>query len=438
MNKHRLLRLCGFALALSAIFAGSTVYYANRSTQYERYVDNQYERVLSQLLNSVDQLETSLKKAQYLSPGALRQTMAADIWKESQLASYALSALPLGDQRPEHLETYLSQVGDYAYYLMRNTAYGKDDPTEWDTLCALYKNADGVLTELDTMKQQLDAGTLNWPALQTTSSAGQSFGEQFLQINDEFPEYPSLIYDGPYSDHISQRTAKALEGLSPLTLEQVRQRAANLLNASSGQLRMEYETDGQIPCYGFSCGTVTASLSKQGGFLLSLTDTRPIGQAVLTPQQAVENAQAFLRTLGLPEMRASYHTEYESILTINFHSFENDVLAYPDLIKVGIALDDGSVVRLDATGFAMNFHERSAVSPSIDAETARNTLPSTLNVRREILCYIPTTGHHEVLCWEFQCVSADERQVLQYINCETGQTENLLLLIENESGTLTR
>jgi len=438
LKKQGVLRFCSFTLALSVIFAGSTVYYANRNMQYERYVDNQYKRALSQLLSSVNQLETSLEKAQYLSPGALRQTMAADIWKESQLAAYALSVLPLGEQRPEQLEAYLSKVGDYAYYLMRSTAYGKDDGAEWDSLCALCGNAQGILNELDSMKQKLDTGILNWSVLEKAAADQSSVGEQFLLVNDEFPEYPSLIYDGPYSDHISQRSARALEGLSRLSLQQVRERAASLMNVPAAQLNMDYESDGQIPCYGFSWGTVSAAFSKQGAFLLSLTDTRPIGEAVLNAQLAVKHAQAFLKMLGLPEMRASYYTEYETILTINFHSFENGVLSYPDLIKVGIALDDGSVVRLDAAGFAMNYHARSAVQPTVDADTARKALPKSLRVQQERLCYIPTTGHHEVLCWEFLCSTADEKQLLQYINCETGQTENILLLMERENGTLTR
>ncbi len=438
MNQNGLVRLCSFALALSVIFAGSTLYYANQNTQYERYTGSQYERVFSQLLNSVNQLDTALEKARHLPAGALRQTMAADIWKESQLASAALSALPLGDQRLDQVESYLSQMGDYAYYLMRSTAYGKENPQEWETLFALRGNADGILKELDSLKQQLDTGSMSLNANLHLSQSDNAFQTQLHQVNDEFPEYPSLIYDGPYSDHVSQRSAKALDGLPVLTREQAQEKAAKLLNLQPSQLQMDYETDGQIPCYGFSHSTVSVALSKQGGFLLAYSDNRSIGEASLSPQQAVEKAQLYLQALDLPEMRASYHTVFENILTINFHSFENGVLAYPDLIKVGVALDDGSVVRLDASGFAMNHHPRDAVNPAVDAATARKSLLETLDIQREMLCYIPTTGHHEVLCWEFSCVSADNRHVLQYIDCETGQTENLLLLIENSTGTMTR
>ena len=438
MNNRRLLRLCGFTLALSVIFAGSTAYYATRSTQYRRFITHQYERVASQLLNSVDQIETSLEKTRYLSTGALRQTMVADIWKESQLATAAMSALPLGNKRPEQLETYLAQLGDYAYYLLRNNAYGTDDTEEWETLCALCDNARTARKELDTLKQQLDIGDFVLEDIQASDANDGGLGAQLLRINDEFPEYPSLIYDGPYSDHVSQRTPKAFMGCVTVTQEQAREKAAQLLNVPTTELRADYETEGQIPCYGFSYGTVYVAISKQGGALLSLTDTRTISEAHLAPMQAVEKAQAFLDTLDLPEMQASYHTEYEAVLTINFHSFQSGVLAYPDLIKVGIALDDGSVVRLDVAGYAMNYHQRNAPHPSVDADTARQTLPTDLLVQNEQLCYIPTTGHQEVLCWEFQCDAPDGRKILQYVNAQTGQTENILLLLEGNNGTLTR
>ena len=115
MEKRTVMHLACFGLALSVILGGSTIYYAYQQTQYERYTEAQHQSSLSQLLNSLNQLETSLEKAQFLPEGALRQTMAADIWMESQLASAALSALPLGDQRLEQTETYIAQVGDYAY-----------------------------------------------------------------------------------------------------------------------------------------------------------------------------------------------------------------------------------------------------------------------------------------------------------------------------------
>lgn len=438
MEKHPLARITGFALALSVILGASTVYYASRETQYARYTQAQHQKSLSQLLNSLDHLETALEKARYLPEDAMRQTLAADVWKESQLAAAALSALPLGDRRLEQVETYISQTGDYAYYLMRNAAYDRADNSEWDAFCSLCDNADTFLQQVDLLKEQVDIGTLAFRPVSSDSGDTDNMSRQFSVVNDEFPEYASLIYDGPYSDHVSQRKPKALEGQPALSKQEALEKAAALMRVSPAQVSSDYASEGQIPCYGFSCGTVSCAISKQGGLALSLTDTRDLGAVRLSPKQAVKKGLDFLSSAGFTNMTASYHTVYEGICTINFISMENDVVAYPDLIKVGVALDDGSIVRLDTTGYAMNHHKREPAAPAFSLEQAHTTVPDSLSVLRENLCYIPTTGYQEVLCWEFICKTAENNHALLYVNCENGQTENLLLLIEEENGTLTR
>ena len=174
MEKGALTHLACFALALSVILGGSTLYYANREAQYAAYTQVQHQKSLSQLLNSLNLLETSLEKARYVPEGAMRQALAADVWKESQLASAALSALPLGDRRLEQIETYISQVGDYAYYLMRGSAYDRATPAEWDALCSLCGNATSMLENLDVLKEQVDTGGADF----RTVTAGAADQEQ--------------------------------------------------------------------------------------------------------------------------------------------------------------------------------------------------------------------------------------------------------------------
>ncbi len=437
MEKHASIRLTSFALALAVIFCGSTIYYAYRESLYARYTENVHEQSLSQLISSLDQLETSLEKAAYLPAGAMRQTLAADVWKESQVATSALAALPLGDERLEQVETYIAQVGDYAYYLMRAAAYDRADETEWATFCSLYDNAASMLEQVDGIKEQVDAGSADFRQVTDGQAAGQ-VDSQLAKVNEEFPEYASLIYDGPYSDHVLQRTAKAPEGMREYAQEEALDKAAALMAVSPAQVLYAYESAGQIPCFGFSAGSKSCSISKQGGLALALTDSRPLGQATMTAEQAVDAAQTFLNSMGLTGLDPSYHTIYETICTINFVCQEQGVRIYPDLVKVGIALDDGSVVRLDTSGYAMNHHKREIPAPLASPEDARALVPDNLKILEEGLAYIPTTGYHEVFCREYVCQTKDGMHALLYVNCESGQAENLLLLIESENGTLTR
>lgn len=437
MKKSTLTRLAGFGLTLSVILCGSTVYYAGREAAYARYVQAQNEKNLSALTDRLSEMDTILKKAAYLPEGAIRQTLAADLWRSSQQASAALTSLPLSAQPRDRLEKYLTQTGDYAYYLLRSGAYARQTPEEWDSLCALSGQAEALLQSADLLKQQSDTGGLSFRAVQQLSGEeSDGVSQQLRQTDEDLPEYATLIYDGPYSDHVSQRTPLALAALPERSAEENRQAAAELLGA--GELQYLYSSQGQIPADFYQSGTRTVSLSRQGGLLLTLSDQRQLGPNTIAPEEAAEIALAFVKGLGLPEMQPSYSLTYESIVTVNLACLEDGVICYPDLIKVGVALDDGSVVRFDALGYAMNHHDRETPSPAVSQEDARAAVAPGLKLSAERLVYIPTAGQREVLCRELICLTPEGTHVIYDVNAQTGQTENLLLLVETENGTLTR
>jgi hypothetical protein len=59
-----------------------------------------------------------------------------------------------------------------------------------------------------------------------------------------------------------------------------------------------------------------------------------------------------------------------------------------------------------------------------------------LEVLSHRLALIPTGGEYEVLCHEFQCRTDDGSHVIVYVNAATGNEEKILLLVEDETGTL--
>jgi hypothetical protein len=69
----------------------------------------------------------------------------------------------------------------------------------------------------------------------------------------------------------------------------------------------------------------------------------------------------------------------------------------------------------------------------IECETKLSPL---LECKSRGLALIPSDGENEIYCYEYKCESEDGRQVLVYINAQTGQEESILILLENESGTL--
>lgn len=110
-------------------------------------------------------------------------------------------------------------------------------------------------------------------------------------------DYPTLIYDGPFSDHLLEQEPKLLDGREEVSVEQALDTAVRLTGQSG--LEADGEAAGQLPCYVFSGGTARATVTKQGGILSAYADYRTIQEAALSTEQALQRGREAARSLWL-------------------------------------------------------------------------------------------------------------------------------------------
>jgi germination protein YpeB len=256
-------------------------------------------------------------------------------------------------------------------------------------------------------------------------------------MEEGFSGLPRLVYDGPFSTHLQNTTPKMTANLTHQSRDRAREAAALALECTAGALKEAGDENGALPAYLFTFGTQTAAVTKQGGFLLWMNDAAPAGSPVITLAQAKQTARQKLKELGFHDMESSYHELSGGVAVFHFAAFQNGVVCYPDLIKIGVALDSGRVVQLDARGYLMNHHGRSLPSPTLSAREAEALLSPQLEAQSSRLALIPSPGGEERLCHEFLCRSSFDRQVLVYLNAATGRQEDLLLLEIGPNGSLT-
>jgi len=115
---------------------------------------------------------------------------------------------------------------------------------------------------------------------------------------------------------------------------------------------------------------------------------------------------------------------------------QNDVLMYPDLIKLKIALDDGEILGMETTGYLNNHYQRTIGNVKITKEQARKNLNKDLDIKTERLAIIPTEWESEILCYEFKG-KINDTDYLVYINAETGREEDILVIVNTPNGTMT-
>lgn len=79
-----------------------------------------------------------------------------------------------------------------------------------------------------------------------------SFGNGFKDFEESLGEFPSLIYDGPFSDHILQKEPTMLKGQNDITREQARSIAAKAAGLSEKELTDAGDEEGKMPSYCFT------------------------------------------------------------------------------------------------------------------------------------------------------------------------------------------
>lgn len=427
------------ALIAVSVFGGYELY---RARSYERAVRNSYNRAFFELNDYVDDINTLISKGLAVNSPAHFAEISAELSRQSAAAKECIAQLPLASVSLDNTEKFLSQVGDYSFYLSKNALYDEAiTDEEYESFASLGKYAESLSAALNSLCGELYSGAVDFSdphALQTVAyAAGGSDG--FSAVEKEFGQYPSLIYDGPFSEHIGSRAPAMCEGAPEITPEQAARIAGEFFGRRSGFISYKGESENSaISCYTFTAagGKSSVSITKQGGYVLYFMNAREVGEQALDRIQAVDAARKFLEAHGYDSMRESYYELAGGTATVNFAYEQDGVVCYSDLVKVEVALDNGEVVGVEANGYLMNHRVREDLTPKISRDTARAKVSERIKIASARTALIPKDSEREVLCYEFKG-SVGEKNVLVYINAQNGREEEILLLVESDEGVLT-
>ena len=200
--------------------------------------------------------------------------------------------------------------------------------------------------------------------------------------------------------------------------------------------------NGNIECYSFNAKVGESeeyyiSVSVKGGHVVSMNSNRDVTEENISSEEAVKLGKEFLEQREFKNMGETYYLKMDGILTVNYAYKQNGITMYPDLIKVKIALDNGEILGLESTGYLNSHREtRELAEAKITVEQAREKVNKRLSVSSSGMAVIPTEWNTEVLCYEFKG-NTGENDFIVYINAETGEEQDILMIINTPDGTLT-
>lgn len=410
-------------------------------------VENQYNRAFHELVDYIDDIDTLLSKAQLASSPAQLASISSDIFRQSAEAKSCLGQLPTSDIQLDNTAKFLSQVGDYTYVLSQDMINGTSPNEEaYKNLASLNEYSSSLKESLSNIQSELYSGTISFSDIgkkrskNTVNAAGNDILADLENVEKSFDEYPSLIYDGPFSEHIENQQSVMLQDAPEISREEAKKRAEEFLKTTGLTFEAESENTA-IAAYTFTKTgendeQLCISVTKKGGNILYFLNNVRVDNENIGIDEAMETASKFLDEHGFTDMASSYYEKANGIATINFAAAQGDIVCYSDLVKVRVALDTGNIVGMESKGYLMNHKTRSLSEPSLTVEEAQSKVSTHLNVSATKLALIPQDSLKEVLCYEFKG-EFNGKNFIVYINADNGHEEEILMLIENEGGILT-
>lgn len=442
---HMLSVICVLLVVVVAL--GIILY--KKQMEYKQASENNYNMAFYELVDYVQNVETYLAKSMISSTSEHGAETLTNLWREANLAQAYLSRLPIESQELENTEKFLNQVSDYSYTLSRKNIYNENlSDEDLSNLKDLHGYSVELENTLNQLAEDLNNGRLQWGEL--TKKGTIAFAQQvdniskesFSNLEENFHEYSGLIYDGAFSEHLTSSEKKGLTG-EEIEEEEAKKKAEEFIGSQNIKeiSNLGYSENATIPVYDFSITnnqdeTINISISKKGGHIVSMNSNRDVNTEIISQEEADTKGKEFLEAKGFTNMKETYYLKQEGIVTINYAYSQNDVIMYPDLIKVKVALDDGEVLGIETSGYLNNHTQRDISKVKISNEEAKKDLNKDLSIESEGMAVIPTEWETEILCYEFKG-KVDDREFLVYINAENGREEDILVITNTPNGTLT-
>ena len=408
---------------------------------------NNYDRAFFELSDYVSDIDVLLTKAQLAGTPAQLASISNEIFMQAAEAKSCFGELPQQDVNLEKTAKFLSQVGDYTYVLSQNMINGQEiSQEEYTTLAKLNDYASELSRSLGEIEARIYKGEISFNTAYGTNIITRALAAEDIlgdleNVEKAFEGYPSLIYDGPFSEHIENAESVMLKDADEVSKKQALKKAKEFIGEKADGLEFETEMNNTaIECYVFSKNTdkeqLSVTVTKKGGYILYFIDNRDVREMNYNKDSATAVAYDYLVNHGFTDMKSSYFEITDNTATINFAYSQNGIKMYPDLIKVRVALDTGEVTGIECKGYLMNHKDRGVMSATISEEEAKANISTNLSVNAVSLSVVPKDSLREVLCYEFHGTYKDKNFII-YVNAENGREEEILLLLESESGVLT-
>lgn len=442
LKRNNIILIVSLCVALSLFALASVLYGMSmaRSNKLNTTLENVYQKNYYELVDNINNAEVKLSKVLASSDDDYTRKMLYEVSKSSSRASTNLSSLPISINGLQETINFINKVDGFTTSLSKKLEGGDSLTTsDYTTLNNIYDSITEIKGGLSQFSNKMNGGYNIVEESLDFSGDYNAFTTSISSVSTDI-DYPSMIYDGPFSDSMISKEVKGLN-FDEVSESQARTYLLDYFdNLTEENIEYLGETKSQFETYDYQIKTnddksYFVQLTKKGGKLLNISGFTDNISTNVSLVSAINTATLFLEKLELENFECVWSDIIGGSAFLNFAPVENNVILYPDLIKVKVELGEGLIIGYDAVSYYTNHTSRTIEKATFGAVNALEKVPQSFKVNNQRVALAPLEYNREVLCYEFECTK-DGATYYFYFNAISGKEENILKVVETNNGNL--
>jgi spore germination protein len=404
--------------------------------------ENNYQRAFHDLNFHVDALHDKIGETLAMNSRNQLSPALAQVWRLTSEAHTDVGQLPLALLPFTKTEQFLSKMGEFSYRAaVRDLDKKPLSDKEYKTLKDLYANASEIQNELRKTESLAQKNNLRWMDVEMALATNKTNEDNTIidgfKTVDKTVEGYSEVDFGP---EVSNLMKMENRNLSQLKGKEITKEEAKNIAIEFFDVKITVEKSGKgakYDAYSLTLynpetkGTTYLDLTKKGGYPLWVLYDRNVGKAKISLNDAMLQAEDFLKKHMDSKMEMVSSDQYENIAVFTYARLQDDVRIYPEVVTIKVALDNGDIMGYEGTGFLLAHQDRRIPTFKISEKEARTNLNPKFEVKEVSKALIKNDINEEVFCYEFLGVLGNETYQV-FINAENGNEEEVKKLKEAE------
>ena len=386
---------------------------ANKGTMYE-------------LTGIMEHVDDDLDRVRISASSVQQQRILTDLLVQARVAAADLEKLPIALQEEENITRFINRTAfECERMLAKLRNGGALTERDMQALESLYEVNHSIRQELDQLSEKMTDKDL----MAYMKGKEGMLKETLHRLQEMTLEENHNVHPNPMPLPTTEESAATIDGAQAV------ERCKNYFSKYNIQ---EFQCVGETSTKAYSAynvqgydekGTMLfAEIRKTDGALIGFDYYEECSEERFDMENAERIAEEFLETLGYEDMEVVRFRGMGSTTEFTFVYEDDDVVYYPDEIRVKVCRTRGVVTGMDATKYLQNHGGMVEVNTKISLESAYDKLSEKLTVESSRLAVV-NTARGKRAAYEFLC-SYNDAKYFVYLDAETGH-ELAIINVQN-------